>query len=180
MSVPRSSAPRGPGGFTLLELTIVILIMGVVISFALPRFGSLLDVQIKSGIRQLIGTIKFAYHEAAITQNHLRLNFDIEKGEYWITAYSTSGEFVQEGSTVTDRSSLPDGIRFEDVVTAHAGKVSEKEVFTYFYPNGFVEPTVIHLRGEDEDVKFTLRIKPLTGSVAIYDRYVDFVEGEVQ
>jgi prepilin-type N-terminal cleavage/methylation domain-containing protein len=164
-------------GFTLLELLIVITIVAVVIGIGLPRFQSVFDVQIKSAVRKLIGTIQYTFHEAAIKKGTYRLVYNIDEQMYSLTRLAMTGEFLQEDGSMVQQEILPQGIYFTDVVTLHAGKIDKGETFTQFFPNGFAEPTVIHLHDE-YGAEYTLIVQPLTGRTEVYDRYLDVVEGE--
>jgi len=48
-------AAAGAPGFTLLEIAVVIFIMGLVMSIALPYFGGLTGARLKSEARRLAG-----------------------------------------------------------------------------------------------------------------------------
>ena len=166
-------------GFTLLELLIVITIVAVVVAVGLPRFESAFDVQIKSAIRKLIGTVRYSFYESAIRKGYYRLFYDIDNQGYYVRRLGTTGEFLQDDSTLVQDEKLPEGIYFTDVVTLHSGKEDKGAPFTQFFPNGFAELTVIHLR-DDYGAQYTLLVQPLTARVEVYDRYVDFSEGQMQ
>ena len=169
---------RGNGterGLTLIELSAVLLILVVLLAFLTPKFRDLTEYQIKSSSRRLAGTIKYLFDEAAIRHNYYRLNYDLKKGEYWVTYLDEAKEFKEDPSVLSSRVRLPGNIHFEDIVTQHRGKVYEGETFTQFFPNGWVEETIIHL-GDKRERHYSLLVMPLTGRVRIYDRYVEFAE----
>lgn len=162
-------------GFTLIELSVALLIVAVLLTFLTPRFRELTEYDIKSSSRRLAGTIKYLFSEAALRHTHYRLNYDLKKGEYWVTYLDESKEFKEDPSILSSRVRLPGTIHFEDIVTQHGGKVYEGETFTQFFPNGWVEETIIHL-GDKRERHYSLLVMPLTGRVRIYDRYVEFAE----
>jgi general secretion pathway protein H len=92
-----------------------------------------------------------------------------------VTYLDESKEFKEDPSILSSRVRLPGTIHFEDIVTQHGGKVYEGETFTQFFPNGWVEETIIHL-GDKRERHYSLLVMPLTGRVRIYDRYVEFAE----
>lgn len=175
--VPFCTTPRR--GFTLLEILVVIAIAATIVAIGLPRFQSVFDVQIKSAIRRLIGTIRYTFHESAITKGYYRLIYNIDEQRYTVKRLAMTGEFLQEDSSLVQEEQLPVGIYFEDVVTMHAGKIDEGETFTQFFPNGFAEHTVIHLRDEYGS-QYTLLIQPLTGRVEVMEGYIDIIQGEAR
>jgi len=165
-------------GFTLLELMVVIVLMATIAMIAIPRFKSLFEVNLKSSMRQLAGTIKFCFNEAIIKQSTIRLNFDVETGMYYHSTLITSadsslGEFVPMPSSVSEQKTLPDGVFFEDIITPRSYEKEEDEAYIMFYPTGYAEKAVIHIKDADEN-QYTLLVKPLTGGVKIFEGYIDF------
>ena len=65
--------------------------------------------------------------------------------------------------------SVRDGVVIDSVMTTHQSEPYVEGTATIgFFPNGFVEPSVIWLREEDnEDAGMTLFVEPMTGSVRI-------------
>lgn len=174
----RVMAPRVNGverGFTLIELSVVLLVLAVLLTFVTPRFRELTEYEIKASSRRLAGTIKYLFNEAAIRHVHYRLNYDLKKGEYWVTYLAEDKEFKEDPSILSSRARLPANIHFEDIVTQRRGKVYEGQIFTQFFPIGWAEETIIHL-GNRRERHYSLLVMPLTGKVKIYDRYVDFAE----
>jgi general secretion pathway protein H len=170
--------PRVDGverGFTLIELSVVLLILAAVLAFVTPRFRDLTEYNIKTSSRRLAGTIRYLFNEASIRHIHYRLNYDLKEGEYWVTYLDETKEFKEDLSILSSRGRLPGAVRFEDIVTQHGGKVYEGETFTQFFPIGWVEETIIHL-GDPRERHYSLLVMPLTGKVRIYDRYVEFAE----
>ena len=68
---------------------------------------------------------------------------------------------------------LPEPIGFSDIeLPMVAGKLYEGVAYTHFYPDGYVDLTVIHL-DNGQDV-YTLYVDPLTGRVSITAGYQEF------
>ncbi|UCD72361.1 MAG: prepilin-type N-terminal cleavage/methylation domain-containing protein [Syntrophobacterales bacterium] len=169
---------RGNGiekGFTLIELSVVLLILAVLLAFLTPKFRDLTEYDIKSSSRRLAGTIRHLFDKAAIRHTYYRLNYDLKKDEYWVTYLDESKEFKEDSAVLSSRVRLPGNIHFEDIVTQGRGKVYDGETFTQFFPHGWVEETIIHL-GDKRERHYSLLVMPLTGRVRIYDRYIEFVE----
>ncbi|MGQ0794021.1 MAG: pilus assembly FimT family protein [Deltaproteobacteria bacterium] len=161
-------------GFTLIELSVAILLVGVFALVAAPKFQDLAEVNIKSASRRLGGTIKYLYNEAVFKKKVYRLSFDIDRGEYWVETLE-GNEFFSSAEPQLRRKKLPDGVRFKDVQTERSvGKslLDERE-YILFSPKGFVEPAVIHIETESGS-NYTLVTKPYTGGTIVYDEYVEF------
>ncbi|MFH1625330.1 MAG: hypothetical protein ABID54_09285, partial [Pseudomonadota bacterium] len=121
--------------------------------------------------RRLSGAIRYTHNQSAITRLRHRLNYDLDTNRYWVTIKNTEGEFIEDMSALARSMSLPDKVKFKDISTRGEGEAIHGTVYTEFVPNGLVENTVIHVEN-DEGRVFTLMIKPLTGNVKVYDRYM--------
>lgn len=171
---------RGRGsGFTLLELLVVILIIGMFAAFAAVRMDAMVsggDLRLAS--RLIIGEIRALRGKAAHTHQAQQLAFDIEKQLFYPVlasreeAKTALGETEKENKTVDSMKKLPDGVFIEDVAILSKGKIQEGVARLLFFPDGSIERSLIHLRNEKNEV-YTLEINPLTGAVKIYDRYIE-------
>jgi prepilin-type N-terminal cleavage/methylation domain-containing protein len=168
-------------GFTLLELVVVLFIVSLIMLVVFPKLEGFLGPDLPGTGRHLIATIRHLRDEAEATKQIYRLNYDMDRGEYWTSIVtekppSADGRESEEPqeieSSVSKHVALPARIRFRDIATLHQGKVSEGQAFTQFYPSGRVEKTLIHLM-LDQDQVLALMISPLTGDVKVYDHYVE-------
>jgi len=163
-------------GFSLLELMVVLMVIGVVMALTFPKFQNLLQGDIKSVSIKMIGTIQYLYDEASVRRKVYRLNFDLSEGLYWGSYLEESGESSRIDTPVLSKILIPDGVKIKDVVVLHEGKVTHGKTFTEFYPNGGLEKTTIHLE-DNQGKQLTLQINPLTGRVRVHEGYHDFFEG---
>ena len=71
---------RSERGFTLIELTMVILVIGIVGALVLPRFGGLLDrQQMRRTVNVVRGMVRQLHAKAALTKRVYRLTFDLDE-----------------------------------------------------------------------------------------------------
>lgn len=159
-------------GFTLVELTIVILIIAIVLAFSIPRLGHVTGYNLNVGSRRLSGTVKYLFHRATVTRTIYRLNYDLKANEYYVTYQDENLEFVSDPSALARRVKLPRDVSFEDIVILGRGKFDEEEVHTHFFPKGWVEETLIHLK-DTRGRRASIHILPLSARVKIYDTYVE-------
>jgi len=168
------SSLRGPQskGFTLIELTIVIVILGVMLTLIIPRLGELGAANLKQSARHLTGMIRFLKDESQARKAVFRLRFDVHEGRYWTEVLTTVSEqaveFKRYSSEMGSEGSLSGQTTFRDVrVSSHPD-----DPFIQFTPDGWVEPAFIHLRdGSGRD--FTLLVKPLTGDTELREGHVE-------
>ncbi|HEY6009863.1 MAG TPA: prepilin-type N-terminal cleavage/methylation domain-containing protein [Nitrospirota bacterium] len=159
-------------GFTLIELTIVIVVLGIMLALIIPRLGELGEANLKRSSRHLTGMMRFLRDDAAAKKKVYRLRFDVTEGRYWaeelIRLGEKVGEFKRASSEIATEGTLSGQTTFRDVkVASHPD-----EPVIQFTPDGWVESAMIHLRdGDNRD--FTLRVKPLTGDTELLEGYIE-------
>jgi prepilin-type N-terminal cleavage/methylation domain-containing protein len=158
-------------GYTLIELTVVMALIGLMLTISVPRFRySLITDNMKSVARRLIGIIRDVRNEAIRERKAYFLHLDIESNRAWVVA---TGMGEEEGIMARERAfTFPRDVRIVDVWQSERGKQMSGEVAIRFSKKGYIEHTVIHL-GAKDDREFTLVLSPFLGTVKSYDKYVD-------
>jgi hypothetical protein len=83
-------------------------------------------------------------------------------------------EFVQEEGYLVQPTTLPKGIKFKDIFAMHLkGKAEQGRVEGYVFPQGWIEPMVINMCDEEEEVFYSLEVNPITGSSKIRSQYFE-------
>jgi prepilin-type N-terminal cleavage/methylation domain-containing protein len=165
---------RGARGFTLLELAIVMFIMGLMLSLVLPYLGGFRYAKLKSETRRLAGRASYLFDESSGQKVILRLVFDIDRDGYWVARYDPYSPhpvdkepvFTPDKGPGAQPVLLPPDIRIRDVTVEGVGTTNEGQAFCQFYPEGYVDATVVHLMDASGNV-MTLALNPLTGEVQI-------------
>ncbi len=159
----------GAPGFTLLEIAVVIFIMGLVMTLAIPYLGGFHGAQLKSEARRLAGRANYLYDEAATEKVIYRMIFDLDHNGYYVTRldpYGTNPQFIPYAGPWGDMVMMPPGIQLRDVSVEGIGAAKVGAISCQFYPEGYVDATVIHMISDSGEV-MTLSFNPLTGNVAI-------------
>jgi prepilin-type N-terminal cleavage/methylation domain-containing protein len=162
-------SPPPEAGFTLLELAVVLFIIGLTLTLVAPHVGGLRGMLIKSEVRRLAGRITFLSDQAASHKLVMRLTFDLDNKRYFVSQldpYAAMPTFVPDNQPGTAPITLSRGVMLRDVTVGNIGTLARGTISCNFYPEGYVDATVIHLGDEWGEV-FTIAIDPLTGRVAI-------------
>ena len=76
----RSRARRG--AFTLVEVLVVLMILGIAAAMVVPRLGSMGDIQASSAARTLVANMEYAQNEAIVTQQPVTVDFGVADENY--------------------------------------------------------------------------------------------------
>ncbi len=172
MQISTAGRSSNQAGFTLIELALVVLLLGLMASLGLPLISGFEPNRLDSTARRLAGTVKYLYNEAAMTGMEHRLTFEMDDNSYRAEQVNRSGE-LEPLLGVGAKKKLKDGVQFASIYQPQRGEQKEGEMTTALLPGGWMEETIIHLQDEKEH-KLTLRLVPLTGLTEIYEGYRDF------
>jgi len=163
----------GSRGFTLFELTVVILLLGFLFLLTFPNFRALLEPRdAKRAVLGFVGSLKYAQSQAATTKQRHRLNVDLKENAFWVSLEGEKDSFSREPTPMGKPSYLPSGVVFLDVVDPERGKVQKGTGYVEFSPTGWAEECAIHLKKGEEEV-FTIFIHPLGGKVEVAGGYLE-------
>jgi len=160
-----------PGGFTLLELIVVVALMGIMLAFTIPRFHETLFLDdAKTGSRWIVAKIQ-ALKEASIrNQKNYSLHIDLDSEKFWETDSSMPAEEIE--AAALNAKSLPDGLKITDIEFPMHGKISSGQTDITFYKNGYSDKAMIHVQDGEEYESYL--IEPFLSGVTRYEMYASF------
>jgi prepilin-type N-terminal cleavage/methylation domain-containing protein len=187
------------GGFTLVEILVVVALIGLISFFALPAVSNIFRLSLNKTTREMASVIKETYNGAIVTGRIHRVAYDLDKQEFWVESgpnttlldtaetkekerlrkkfanlagQEQTSDFSLEKSITRRKIDLPRGVEFKDVITEQGpDPITQGMAYTHFFPHGVTEQTVVHLKdGEGHEISLT--ISPLIGKTAIADGYV--------
>ncbi|MFH1241687.1 MAG: prepilin-type N-terminal cleavage/methylation domain-containing protein [Pseudomonadota bacterium] len=159
-------------GYTFIELTVVVSLLGLIAALAIPRFqGAVLTDDLKSTARRMVGMIRDLRNEAVRTQKDHYLHLDLESNRFWTENTAMTDE---ERELVRKRaSSLPRGVRLMDIWLRGEGKRSAGVPYIPFTRKGYTPQSAIHI-GSEDGRRFTLVLSPFLQKVKMINDYIDF------
>ena len=169
-SLPMDRSLASPRGFTLLELIVVMVLLAVTVSLAVPRLAAFLySDQLKTGVRRLVGLIHQCSQLAQRQQVPYLLRY-IDGEHRFVVEPERRRE--EDGAVAKERGLLlSDSVRVQDLWTWYGGTRAGEDFVIRFTKGGYVEPTVIHLR-ETGGQEISVVLSPFLGKVEVRDHYV--------
>ena len=159
-------------GYTLIELIVVLVLVGMMLTLAAPRLrNALLTDDLKGAARKMIGIINNLRNEAIREQRDYALHFDLDANRFWVSYGSMTDE--ERAVASEEGASLPQDIRIHDVWIKGEGKMVEGATRIRFSRRGYTQKSAIHLSSEDGR-ELTLVLSPFLGKVKVINKYVEF------
>ncbi|MGL3711415.1 prepilin-type N-terminal cleavage/methylation domain-containing protein [Leptospirillum ferriphilum] len=155
------------GGFTLLEILVVLFLIVLIASLIGPKLVLKKNPGLKDIARKIVTESRLLYWEAVSSQKMIRLYYNLEKGTVTAVQIEPNGQKKTLEITGVRPWKMPPRCHFDRIITLHQGKVDSGKTFTQFFPTGAVEPTTIHLSSL-HDRSMTLVFSPLNGKVHVY------------
>ena len=162
------------GGYTLIELIVVLILLGLMFGLTVPRFRqAIVSDSLDATALRFIGLVQNLREKAISEQVVYVLHIDIRDRRIWSYAVTASEE---EQVAARERAyELPLDIRIEDVWTWRNGKLYEEGTIR-FSRKGYIEQSMIHLQSEDGR-RISLELTPFLGSIKTHEGYLDFNRG---
>ncbi len=168
---------RARNGFTLIELTVVLFLIGIFLSVAVPNLDNVLfRSDLKSTARSLKAAVRVLRSKSIATGRYGVLCLDLDKNAYWgeMEPHGARDAWGRrpENEIVVPRRSLAEGIRIRDAMNIRTRKMQTGTLCSILNSKGVIEETVLHLTDRRDRV-LTIVINAYTGRFSLYDEYVD-------
>ena len=173
-------------GFTLIELILVLVIVGFLISLVAPAITSTAGLNLRTAAKRIAAGLRYARSQAVTTGNVYQVIFNIEQNEMTIERivkenpyglqtggarwWEATGE--EEGAEETGRKRyekktylLPKGVTIASVVVDDE-EIDQGEALIDFYPNGSCSGGDVFLT-DDKERTYRVALEFITGVVTI-------------
>jgi prepilin-type N-terminal cleavage/methylation domain-containing protein len=174
VNLARTRASVGNAGFTLLELALVLVLAGLLVTFVVPRLGLIGSAALDASTRQLATRLRYLREDAARRSTWIRVVFDPRERSYQaeVLVQTTSGpQFVADASPLYRRVRLPDSIGL-DVSGPGRTATGDGRPAAILHPDGFADPIAIHL-DDGSGREQSIVLAPITPRPAVFDGRVD-------
>ncbi len=171
---PSDPRPRPCGGFTFMEMMVIVFIISITALVVLPLLPSTDATRLRDSARRLSTVIRYLGDQAITTKSVFRMHLDMTDNTVTVKKI-VAGEEEAPEDPFFSRKILSEGVSIEDVEVPRLGKTSEGVVNADFGVGGLGEFTVIHLKGEKGD-HFTITSFPNGGRVNVEEGYQEMLQ----
>ena len=155
-------------GFTLVELTVVVFLIGLMLLAAVPKVrDTLFNDDLISTVNHLVNSADELRSDAIRNQVDYVLHLDLDDRLLYAYPADATPEGIEDIKKRAYR--LPRGVRIEDARRVDGEATTEGECGITFFKEGYAQPTILHLAREDR--QFTLVFEPFLSRVRVYDDY---------
>jgi len=159
-------------------------------SLGLPAIQQVTSQRINSTTRKMTGLVRSVRNDAVLLNLIYRLAINFDEQTWWIESQkkfallhdqeeADKKNRKKDDETPTDSSNfsfadkytkepvkMPAGVVFSGVLTEQEGFNSKGIVYVNFYPNGFVDQSILYLNKEgSENVYYSMILRPNSGKV---------------
>ena len=147
-----SPVGRNKQGFTLIELIMVLLLIGVSMAIVLPNIGrGLQEREVRSSALGLAAAARDLRSRALFDGVPQQLVVNLPQSSYLVAR--------------SKEVHLPDDVKFASV---EGGESLDRDIKRfYFFPNGSTLGGEIVLSDSDKAISYLIRLEPLTGKVEV-------------
>ena len=165
--------PRWAGGFTLVELTIVLFILATLVAVALPSFlRSFKTAEINAAARDVVTLSQLARLQAAIHQTEAQLHVDLDRQVLSVTQQlALTGEDETTNTTAVTHKTVALSSASRLVAAERTGEPAQRdgEVIVVYYPNGTCDGGTLWLQGAEKQDGVTIVLDPVTAKALPYE-----------
>jgi len=138
-------------GFTLIELIVVLVVLGISASVVFPRLGGFLlkEPEPWRSARKMIRVARYAHEWAVTTESAVLFHIDAETGNYWAADQAPREEASENPWGRALRGRLADEVRITDVQWPQDDRVTEDVVVIEFRPDGWNDSVAVKMTSSD-------------------------------
>jgi general secretion pathway protein H len=159
-------------GFTLIEIAVVMVIIGMVLLLVLPRLPSSDQENLKISARTMASTLRYMQERAATSRTGYYLALAPGTESVKIFEIGTDGSAKEPSDPLLQKSPVKEGVIVADVRIPRLGKVSDGQLRLDVGMGGVRDFVTIHLRSAAGQF-WTVMAFPSGGKVKVYEGYLE-------
>ncbi|MGW8195239.1 MAG: pilus assembly FimT family protein, partial [Desulforhopalus sp.] len=140
------------GGFTLVEMIIVCVLIGLMLSLTVPTMRNTIFADpLKSSTRKVIGLVNGVRELAAREQQAYLLHISEAENRLWYE--KEIHDAASEEDTLQDNSELqlPDAVKISGLLIGGGQTLQQDNSVIWISKHGFIQQTAIRLENDDGD-----------------------------
>jgi prepilin-type N-terminal cleavage/methylation domain-containing protein len=152
--------------FTLIELSITLLVIAACMAIAFPKFStsSINRRRLQSAANKIAAIAQYTRHRAVTTQSTHHLSIDTQQGSYNVTAVDSQGNPIPIEDGIKLNGSLAENLFFDDILFSRQKFHKGKTVTIEFNPQGSIEPVEIYIANSDGK-QYCVITKEISGKI---------------
>ena len=153
-------------GFTLLELMIVMILMGLMTALVVPVTGNTIArMELKTAAKKTASALRYCRNRAAMEKKTYIVGIDFADNILFVTEKKDSDKEPEDKNV--KKYKLPEGVFIKKI--DYNGKEIDQGKFSFiFFPNGSCSGGTITLAGKRAKT-FSIKVDTITGIVTIED-----------
>jgi prepilin-type N-terminal cleavage/methylation domain-containing protein len=177
---------KGETGFTLIELMMVILILGIIATVVGPNIDRISPkYSLRAGAREIASTVEHCRSQSALTGETYSIVYELDQQEYWVLLPVKLDEYGQpreeDREPIQPPRVVPRGVKIVSVITSDNEDHEDGEVQIDFSPYGSTGSHIVLLQyGEDEEMRIWVRANALLGFTTFHYNEVFFSRYEAE
>lgn len=166
----QGGTPR-EGGYTLIELVVVIALISIMFFVAMPRFrDNVLVDQSRKTSRWIMTQVRHLKHQSAREKKTYILHVDMDAGKLWVSTPDMEDAALENAEKGAFH--LPGDLTVVDVEFPVKGRVGSGLADIYFYGEGYSDKALIHV--ESDGRAFSFLVEPFLPHAAYLEEYAEF------
>jgi len=178
-------SPAGRRGFTLIELILVCVIIGVMAGLAVTRLDLMVPkYRVRAAAREVASVLKQGKARAAAQGKDVYFEIDLAQGRYWLLAPFPKPDPTRDPAPVESRAleyepvfvrQLPDGVHFVDAILGDKEKLTSGRARVRLSAFGASSHVILNLVNSDDNI-ISLKMNGFTGMISYADEHQDAEE----
>ncbi|MBF0236928.1 MAG: prepilin-type N-terminal cleavage/methylation domain-containing protein [SAR324 cluster bacterium] len=147
-SIPRiCKLKQSSSGFTFIEIMVVLVLMSITMSLAIPQITSFAEDPWQSEFGNLVRVFKLLRNESILGHRDYHIVFDVKEQQYYVEVGLKSGRFEKlESPKILKPHTFPESFALQqvsltgDINSQSASRVLKQPVAVRIDSSGFVTP----------------------------------------